>query len=339
MKLQLLAYTLVVCRVTEWAHIGPAAFDHRVSETLLDGLVPKAGGFVAAKLAKASETGVPIGYKDLGVAIGPGQGVAKDQERAMAILKQACNGGDRDACRAIERSVMRTNESAVLGRLVAYMSAEAAYLHVNRGYYAASLLCLVTPTTEGCLGSAGPSSPFIAADTVSDEPAFGYRFHFQAVPAPRRAIIAGASRQSATAFLVWAVPVEVGRTGQRGFMMDSTGLICTSPDGSVPTADLTRQSPSQVPAASCWSRLHQVRRADAAAVPRGAPLELRGAEAVAKGALAGSRRAGSAPVALALIDGNVGVVVAPRGRPRMAVAFEVRGGRIATLDIIADPER
>ena len=82
-----------------------------------------------------------------------------------------------------------------------------------------------------------------------------------------------------------------------------------------------------------------VRRADAAALPPGAPRELRGAEAVAKGALAGSRRAGSPPVALALIDGKVGVVVAPRGRLRMAVAFEIGGGRITTLDIIADRER
>jgi len=82
-----------------------------------------------------------------------------------------------------------------------------------------------------------------------------------------------------------------------------------------------------------------VRRADAAAVPPGAPRELRGAEAVANGALAGSRRAGSAPFALALIDGNVGVIVAPRGRLRMAVAFETRGGKIAVLDIIADRER
>jgi RNA polymerase sigma factor (sigma-70 family) len=82
-----------------------------------------------------------------------------------------------------------------------------------------------------------------------------------------------------------------------------------------------------------------VRRADAAAVPPGAPRELRGAAAVAKGALAGSRLARSAPAALALIDGNVGVVVAPRGRLRMAVAFEIRGGKIAALDVIADRER
>src|SRR5262249_26309470 len=82
-----------------------------------------------------------------------------------------------------------------------------------------------------------------------------------------------------------------------------------------------------------------LRRADAAAVPPGAPRELRGARAVASGALAGARRARSVPVALALIDGKVGVVVAPRGRLSMAIEFEIRGGRIATIDVVADPQR
>jgi RNA polymerase sigma-70 factor (ECF subfamily) len=82
-----------------------------------------------------------------------------------------------------------------------------------------------------------------------------------------------------------------------------------------------------------------VRRADAAALPPGAPRELRGAEAVAKGALAGARRAGSPPVALALINGKVGVVVAPRGRLTMAMQFEIRDASITAIDIVADPDR
>ena len=82
-----------------------------------------------------------------------------------------------------------------------------------------------------------------------------------------------------------------------------------------------------------------VRRADAAALPPGAPRELRGAEAVAKGALAGARRAGSPPVALALIDGKVGVVLAPRGRLTMAMRFEIRDARIVAIDVVADPDR
>ena len=82
-----------------------------------------------------------------------------------------------------------------------------------------------------------------------------------------------------------------------------------------------------------------VRRADAAAVPPGAPRELRGAEAVAKGALAGARRARSAPAALALVDGTVGVVVAPHGRLTLAMRFEIRDARIAAIDVVAEPDR
>ncbi len=82
-----------------------------------------------------------------------------------------------------------------------------------------------------------------------------------------------------------------------------------------------------------------VRRADPAALPPGAPRELRGAEAVAKGALAGARRAPSTPAALALINGKVGVVVAPRGRLTMAMRFEIRDARIVAIDVVADPDR
>ena len=82
-----------------------------------------------------------------------------------------------------------------------------------------------------------------------------------------------------------------------------------------------------------------VRRADPAALPPGAPRELRGAEAVAKGALAGARRAPSTPAALALINGRVGVVVAPRGRLTMAMQFEIRDARIVAIDVVADPDR
>jgi RNA polymerase sigma-70 factor (ECF subfamily) len=82
-----------------------------------------------------------------------------------------------------------------------------------------------------------------------------------------------------------------------------------------------------------------VRRAGAAVLRAGAPRELRGAEAVARGALAGSQRAGAVPLALALVDGNVGVVVAPRGRLSMALTFAIRNGRIVEMDVIADPSR
>jgi RNA polymerase sigma-70 factor, ECF subfamily len=82
-----------------------------------------------------------------------------------------------------------------------------------------------------------------------------------------------------------------------------------------------------------------VRRVDAAALPPGAPRELRGAQAVAKGALAGTQRARSEPLALALVDGGVGVVVAPRGRLARVITFKIRHGKIVEIDMIVDPAR
>ena len=79
-----------------------------------------------------------------------------------------------------------------------------------------------------------------------------------------------------------------------------------------------------------------VLRADAAALRAGAPRELRGA-AVGRGVLAAARGAGFAR--LALLDGRPGLIVAPRGRLRFALAFEVANGRVSAIDVIGDPAR
>ena len=41
----------------------------------------------------------------------------------------------------------------------------------------------------------------------------------------------------------------------------------------------------------------------------------------------------------ALIDGAVGLVWAPGGRPRVAFAFTLRGDKVVAIDLVADPER
>src|SRR5262245_29280729 len=62
-----------------------------------------------------------------------------------------------------------------------------------------------------------------------------------------------------------------------------------------------------------------VARADRAAVPSGALTEVRGAPAVAKSALTFSARARFAQVAL--VNGTVGIIVAPRGRLFIVLGF------------------
>ncbi|MDQ7802864.1 sigma-70 family RNA polymerase sigma factor [Amycolatopsis sp. A133] len=80
-----------------------------------------------------------------------------------------------------------------------------------------------------------------------------------------------------------------------------------------------------------------VRRADAAALPAGAALETRGARAVAEEAQVFGKRARFAEAAL--VDGVVGVVVAPRGRLELALAVTVEGERVAAYEVIAGPAR
>lgn len=80
-----------------------------------------------------------------------------------------------------------------------------------------------------------------------------------------------------------------------------------------------------------------VRRMDAVALPPGSAAEVRGADAVAKGTL--RRRRLWRRAELVLVDGKVGLVVAPRGRVLLAVTFVVQHDAIAECDVIAERAR
>jgi hypothetical protein len=69
----------------------------------------------------------------------------------------------------------------------------------------------------------------------------------------------------------------------------------------------------------------------------GTSTEVRGARAVASAALGFAWLARHAR--LALVNGAAGLVAAPRGRPASVLGFTVAGGRIAEIDILADPGR
>ncbi|MEO3843343.1 sigma-70 family RNA polymerase sigma factor [Streptomyces sp. B22F1] len=80
-----------------------------------------------------------------------------------------------------------------------------------------------------------------------------------------------------------------------------------------------------------------VLRADRAAIPTPEPVEVRGATPVAQGAMAAAGRAQfTGP---ALIDGGVGLVMAPLGRMRLLLRFTVADGLITEIDVIADADR
>jgi RNA polymerase sigma-70 factor (ECF subfamily) len=74
-------------------------------------------------------------------------------------------------------------------------------------------------------------------------------------------------------------------------------------------------------------------RADRTAVATGASAEMRGAVSVARQFL--GRAQAARPV---LLNGMVGIAVAPRGRLFVALQVTIKGGKITEIDAIADPE-
>ncbi len=80
-----------------------------------------------------------------------------------------------------------------------------------------------------------------------------------------------------------------------------------------------------------------VRRADRAAIPAGRALEVRGARTVAEEiAVFGARARFAWP---ALVNGDVGIVVAPHGRLLLALAVTVAHGQVTAYELIAEPAR
>jgi RNA polymerase sigma-70 factor, ECF subfamily len=149
---------------------------------------------------------------------------------------------------------------------------------------------------------------------------------------------------------MFAVPFDqiapvVGRSPDAAKMLASRARRRVQGTATVPDTDLPRQR-AVVDAFLAASRGGDfdallavldpdvVLRADPAAVQAGASAEVRGAAAVA-GTFSGRARAAQP----ALVDGAVGAVWAPGGRPRMVFGFTITRGKIVAIDILADPER
>jgi RNA polymerase sigma-70 factor (ECF subfamily) len=75
-------------------------------------------------------------------------------------------------------------------------------------------------------------------------------------------------------------------------------------------------------------------RFDRTAVPTGMSREVHGAPAVAR--QFSGRAQGARPV---LVNGAVGIVVAPRGQLRLVLNLTIIHGKIAEINVISDPER
>jgi RNA polymerase sigma factor (sigma-70 family) len=137
----------------------------------------------------------------------------------------------------------------------------------------------------------------------------------------------------------------VGRSPNAAKMLASRARRRIQGVAPVPDADLTRQR-RVVDAFLAASRDGDfealltlldpdvVLRADRAALQTGAPREVRGAPAVADTFSGRARFAQPA-----LVNGAVGAVWAPGGRPRVVFGFTITRGQIVKIDILADPTR
>jgi RNA polymerase sigma factor (sigma-70 family) len=149
---------------------------------------------------------------------------------------------------------------------------------------------------------------------------------------------------------MFAVPFDeiagiLGRSPNAAKMLASRARRRVQGAAAVPDADLARQR-AVVDAFLAASRggdfeallavldPEVVLRADGAAVGAGASREVRGAAAVA-GAFSGRARFARP----ALVNGAVGAVWAPGGRPRVVFGFTIAGGKVVGIELLADPER
>ena len=77
--------------------------------------------------------------------------------------------------------------------------------------------------------------------------------------------------------------------------------------------------------------------ADATSAPRGIPEGIDGREAWAK--LAVQEAHGARLARVAIVDGSVGIIVAPRGKLFRVLEFTFTNGRIAAMEIVGDRDR
>jgi RNA polymerase sigma factor (sigma-70 family) len=137
----------------------------------------------------------------------------------------------------------------------------------------------------------------------------------------------------------------VGRTPSAARQLASRGRRRVQGVATVPEVDLGRQrevveaflaASRQGDFAALLEALDPdvVLRSDVTATAPGTPSEMRGAATIAE------QFVGRAVLArAALVNGSVGVVVAPRGRLLLALRLVFAHGRIAGIEAIADPER
>jgi len=137
------------------------------------------------------------------------------------------------------RARIAANESGAIGDSRSVSSAEVAYSSSNGGVFG-QLSCLAGPVA--CSFATGTTS-FIDSQIGSLNPKQGYNRSFTAGSA-----LAGSPDTNGVATFVYvATPVTTAQTGNRGFGVDHSGLICFTTTGAPPTITNAALDPACTP--------------------------------------------------------------------------------------------
>ena len=140
------------------------------------------------------------------------------------------------------RARIAANEAGAIGDSRATNSAEVAYSSSNGGFFGV-LSCLSAPTNAGCGPWAAGTTPFIDSQLGSLVTKQGYNRSFTPGAAGN-----GLPDSGIQTFVYNATPSGVAQTGNRGFGIDHTGLICFTTNGVAPAVTVSGGNTSLDPA-------------------------------------------------------------------------------------------
>jgi prepilin-type N-terminal cleavage/methylation domain-containing protein len=137
------------------------------------------------------------------------------------------------------RARIAANEAGAIGDSRSVSSAEVAYSSSNGGAFG-NLSCLAAPTS--CGFAAGTTS-FIDSQIGALTPKQGYARSF----APGTAVGGTPDTNGVGTFVYAATPVTVAQTGNRGFAVDHSGLVCFTTTGAIPPTSGVALAPTCTP--------------------------------------------------------------------------------------------
>jgi prepilin-type N-terminal cleavage/methylation domain-containing protein len=137
------------------------------------------------------------------------------------------------------RARIAANESGAIGDSRAVSSSEVAYSSSNGGSFGI-ISCLADPVS--CTFATGTTS-FIDSQIAALTNKQGYARSF----APGQPSAGSPDTSGISTFVYAATPVTMAQTGNRGFAIDHSGLMCFTTDGTIPATVATGLAPTCTP--------------------------------------------------------------------------------------------